>query len=86
LKKGDILLFAEKVECPLSPPLPVTDDVFDQACALWAMARKGGHACGDADLLIAATALVHKLTRGTGNARHFEWVPNLTLTDWRTPE
>ncbi len=65
--------------CRHSTVLPATDAVFDQAADLWARARQGGHPCGDADLVIAATAQVHKFTLGTGNARHFEWMPNLTL-------
>jgi tRNA(fMet)-specific endonuclease VapC len=39
--------------CAHSSVLPVTDAVFDQAATLWASARRGGHSCGDADLLIA---------------------------------
>ena len=70
--------------CRHSLVLPVSDSVFDQACHLWGTARQGGHPCGDADLLIAATALVHKLTLSTGNMRHFDWVPNLTFVDWRS--
>ncbi|MDQ2810105.1 MAG: type II toxin-antitoxin system VapC family toxin [Chloroflexota bacterium] len=34
---------------------------------------------GDADTLIAATALHHDLTLVTGNRRHFSRIPNLTL-------
>jgi tRNA(fMet)-specific endonuclease VapC len=70
--------------CRHSLVLPVTDTVFDQACHLWVTARQGGHPCGDADLLIAATALVHRLTVSTGNVQHFDWIPNLKLVDWKT--
>lgn len=69
--------------CAHSSVLAVTDAVFDQAAMLWAAARQGGHASGDADLLIAATAQIHGLVLATGNARHFQWTPNLTLADWR---
>jgi predicted nucleic acid-binding protein len=64
--------------------LPVEDAIFDEACSLWATARQGGHPCGDADLLIAATAKVHKLTLTTGNLQHFDWIPDLMLEDWRS--
>jgi tRNA(fMet)-specific endonuclease VapC len=70
--------------CRHSLVLPVSDAIFDRACHLWVKARQGGHPCSDADLLIAATALVHKLTLSTGNMRHFDWMPNLTLIDWRS--
>lgn len=69
--------------CSHSMVLPVTDAVFDGAAELWATARKGGNPCGDADLIIAATALVQQFALGTGNTRHFQWVPNLALSDWR---
>lgn len=71
------------VFCGHSLVLPVTDAVFDRACLLWAEAKQGGQPCGDADLLIAATALEHNLALATGNLRHFSWVPNLRLVDWR---
>lgn len=69
--------------CRHSTVLPVADAVFDQAGALWALARQKGHPCGDADIVIAATALTYQLALGTGNVRHFEWMPNLMLSDWR---
>lgn len=37
---------------------------------------------GEADLRIAAIALVHGLTPVTGNVRHFERVPELTVENW----
>jgi tRNA(fMet)-specific endonuclease VapC len=45
--------------CSQSLVLPVTDPIFDRAADLWVVARQGGHPHGDADLLIAATALEH---------------------------
>ena len=72
------------VFCGHSLVLPVTDVIFDRACDLWAEARQGGHPCGDADVLIAATALEHSLVLASGNLRHFDWVPTLKLADWRT--
>lgn len=65
--------------------LPVTDTILDRAAGIWAHARQNGHACGDADVVIAATALEHGLSLATGNLRHFAWVPGLVLVDWRTP-
>ena len=37
---------------------------------------------GTADLLIAATALVHNLSLATNNQRHYARIPNLTLARW----
>lgn len=71
--------------CGNSLILPVTDPIFDRAADLWVAARQGGHPCGDADLLIAATALEHNLELVTGNTAHFAWIAGLSLADWRTP-
>ena len=57
---------------------------FDSAVArvygrIEAALRRGGAPLADADLQIAATALHHGLAIVTGNVRHFERVPGLTL-------
>ena len=65
--------------------LPVDDAIFNRAALLWADARRGGHPCGDADVLIAETALEHGLTLVTGNLRHFGWITGLQTQDWRVP-
>ena len=57
---------------------------FDVAVArvygqIEATLRKGGRPLADADLQIAATALHHGLELVTGNVRHFERVPGLSL-------
>ncbi len=39
----------------------------------------------DTDLLIAATALVHDLTLGTNNERHYEVIDGLSLVNWTRP-
>lgn len=59
--------------------------VLRRAALLWAEARKSGYPHNDADLIIAATALVHDLTLVTGNAKHFEWITGLKIDDWRLP-
>ena len=71
--------------CRRSLVLPIGDDVLDRAADLWVVARRGGHPHRDADLIIAATALVHARTLVTGNTPHFAWVPGLTLMNWREP-
>lgn len=69
--------------CQHSLILPITDTIFDRAADLWVIAREGGHPHGDADLLIAATALEHNRRLVTGNTAHFTWIPGLGLDDWR---
>ena len=72
-----------EVFCQHSLILPVTDAVFDRAADLWVTARRGGRPNGDADLIIAATALEHRRVLVTGNTLHFNWIPGLKVEDWR---
>jgi tRNA(fMet)-specific endonuclease VapC len=65
--------------------LQLTDAVFDRAADLWVEARRGGHPRGDADLLIAATAMEQGLTLVTGNAAHFSWISGIEIANWRQP-
>jgi predicted nucleic acid-binding protein len=44
--------------------------------------KKSGREIADLDLLIAATALVHRLTVATLNARDFRSVEGLSWEDW----
>jgi tRNA(fMet)-specific endonuclease VapC len=70
--------------CQRSLVHPITDAVLDLAGDLWAEARRSGHACSDPDLIIAATALIVQRGLVTGNRKHFDWIPGLSIEDWRT--
>jgi tRNA(fMet)-specific endonuclease VapC len=69
--------------CEHCERLPVTAEVFDRAATLWAEGQLKGIVIGDADLVIAATALIEGLTLATDNIKHFEWIDGLTLINWR---
>ena len=56
--------------------IPISDDVIDRAADLCVAAR-------DADLMIAATALVHGRALVTGNTPHFNWITGLSIANWR---
>jgi tRNA(fMet)-specific endonuclease VapC len=62
---------------------PVTDDVLDRAADLWADGAVQGFPKTDADLIIAATALVHRRELVTGNLAHFNWISGLVVSSWR---
>lgn len=62
--------------------LPATERIARTAGALRAKAQKDGHTAGLADVLIAATALVHGLTVATRNAGDFEKLGVPTLNPW----
>ncbi|QDT38394.1 type II toxin-antitoxin system VapC family toxin [Stratiformator vulcanicus] len=61
----------------------VTDEILDRTADLWVLGERGGRPHRDADLIIAATALEHDRVLVTGNTPHFEWIPNLSLENWR---
>jgi predicted nucleic acid-binding protein len=84
-KQATKLLVDFEVLCSRLLVLPITDDVLDRAADLWVDARQGGHPQRDADLIIAASALVHRRELATGNVAHFQWISGLTIIDWRNP-
>ena len=62
--------------------LPITNDVVNRAADIYAELHRGGQLIGDADILIAATALVHDLDLASNNVAHFERVKGLTVATW----
>jgi len=86
LEKNAVIQLARfDVFCTHSLIFPVTDVILDRASVLWVDARRGGLTCGDADLIIASTALENSLVLVTGNNAHFSWIQGLRLVDWRLP-
>lgn len=71
--------------CRMSTVLPLTDDVVVLAADIYGHLKKKGKLIGDADILIAATALVRDLQLITGNLEHFSRVPDLRIGTWRSP-
>jgi tRNA(fMet)-specific endonuclease VapC len=67
-----------------SDVIAISIPILLRAADLWAEARRGGHPRGDADLVIAATALESQRILVTGNTAHFDWIQNLELADWRS--
>jgi len=63
--------------------LPTSEEVFERAAELWAEGRRTGRPHRDADLIIAATALIQNRTLVTGNTTHFDWIPRLAIANWR---
>jgi tRNA(fMet)-specific endonuclease VapC len=56
--------------------------VLDRAAELYAELRARGQLIEDADLLIAAMALIHDMTLVTHNTAHFVRIPSLQIDDW----
>jgi tRNA(fMet)-specific endonuclease VapC len=71
--------------CDAMTVYPITADILDRAADLWASGAALGKPKMDADLVIAATALVNGRELVTGNLAHFEWIEGLVLSSWRKP-
>lgn len=81
--KSEALL--ERIGRTLLQNLPVLP--FDRAAAshygeLRAELERTGKPVGEADLRIGSIALARGLTVVTGNVRHFQRIPNLTVENW----
>lgn len=59
--------------------LPVNRPIMRRFAQLRGNLRRRGQLLPDADLIVASTALHHKLTLVTRNQRHFTRVPGLNL-------
>jgi len=68
--------------CESLEVLPVTDDVLVRAAAIYGDLHRRGQLVGDADILIAATCLVHGCAVVTNNTTHFERVTGLNVGNW----
>jgi tRNA(fMet)-specific endonuclease VapC len=75
------LAFEER--CLRSAVLPLTDAIVVRAASLYADLHRQGRLISDADILIAATALVFGVTLVTENPDHFERVAGLGIESWR---
>ncbi len=70
--------------CRASIVYPMTEEVIDQAAELYGSLRRRGQLISDADLLIAATALLQDIALVTGNEDHFQRIEGLRVLNWRT--
>ena len=75
----------EKIEERVAAKLPILP--FDAEAArrygeLRADLERQGTPIGDADIRIAAIALVRRLIVVTGNVRHFQRIPHLSVENW----
>ena len=83
-KKGSSRLLQEVEDRVASQllVLPFDAEAARRYGAVRAELESRGTPIGDADIRIASIALVRGLTVVTGNTRHFERVPNLTVENW----
>lgn len=68
--------------CLRNTILPVNEEVTVKAAEIYADLSIRGELIGDADILIAASALVNGLGVVTNNEDHFRRIPNLLVENW----
>ena len=71
--------------CTVSEILPLTDTIVQRAAEIYGTLHQQGQLIGDADILIAATAIENDLTCVTNNENHFKRIPNLIRANWLKP-
>lgn len=68
--------------CVSNTILALTDEVVIRAADIYADLRRRGLPIGDADILIAASALVCELPLITNNENHFRRIQGLQVLNW----
>ena len=63
--------------------LPITDEVVVKAADIYASLREQGTIISDADILVAAIAIINNLTLVTNNTEHFLKITALKLDNWK---
>lgn len=71
--------------CMANEVLPLTDPIVVRASEIYASLSRSGALIGDADILIAATALEHGLVVATNNVAHFSRIAGLDIENWLQP-
>ena len=68
--------------CRYSRILEISDEIIERAADIYASLYQRGQLIGDADILIAATALDYDLPIVTNNEKHFNRINNLQVLNW----
>lgn len=68
--------------CANNLVLPLDDEVIVKAVEIYATLHQQGNLIGDADILVAASALVHGFGVATNNEEHFRRIADLRIENW----
>ncbi len=68
--------------CLRSTVIHLSDAIISKASDVYADLSKRGELIGDADILIAASALVHGFGLVTNNERHLQRITDLQVENW----
>lgn len=83
-KRATRQVLAFEHRCRKSTVLPLIDEVVVQAVEIYGDLYRKGQLITDADILIAATALVYNRVLVTENEAHFRRIAGLRTESWRT--
>jgi len=72
--------------CQASEILPLTDAMIVRAADVYADLKQRGALIHDADILVAATAIIHGLALITNNEAHFKRIQDLHIENWTKTE
>lgn len=75
-----------ELQCQKSDIVPLTDAVIERAAGIYGELYRNGRLISDADILIAATALVYDLVLVTENRAHYSRIRDLRIESWRTTD
>jgi tRNA(fMet)-specific endonuclease VapC len=65
--------------CRVNEIVPLDHGIVERAAEIYAYLRQTGTLIGDADILIAATAIERGYIVITNNIRHFQRIPGVTI-------
>ncbi len=81
-KNASVQLNAFDVFCRKNEIIELNDKIIVRASDIYADLHKTGQIIGDADILIAATALKNNLSIVTNNENHFNRITQLQIINW----
>ena len=71
-----------EILCASTQILPLTDTIIVRAADIYADLHQRGEIIGDADILIAATAIEHGLILATNNENHHNRIVGIRIENW----
>ena len=78
--EGKLLRFEEFIQ--ENELISIRKDTVEKAAEIYAYLKKEGNLIEDADILMAATAIVEELILITNNIKHFKRVKGLEVDNW----
>ena len=81
-KRATAQLVQFEILCQSLQIFPITDSIIVRAADIYAPLYQNGQLIGDADILIASTALEHGFVLATNNEKHHGNIAGLILDNW----